>query len=118
MGGGNDGETGTGIPRMEGSLKAEDIEQRFAPGALGQSKGENPMRPAPVFGPGSLDYAGPESPGDGGSTGESAAAAVPTGFEPDPADRVGARSAKGRRSARPRPMRPGCGTASRPAAPS
>jgi hypothetical protein len=91
--GGEDGDPGTGIPRKEGALTAQDIEDRFAPGALGQSKGESPMLAAPVFGPGSLDYAGPES------TAEAAAAAepAPTGFEPDPADRVGARSAKGRR---------------------
>jgi hypothetical protein len=59
------------------------------------------MLEAPVFGPKSLDYAGPEpaelGSGDAGSVAGSAAAAVATGFEPDPADRVGARSAKGRR---------------------
>jgi hypothetical protein len=46
------------------------------------------MGPAPVFGPGSLDYAGPESEPE---------PPAPTGFEPDPADRVGARSARGSR---------------------
>jgi len=98
--GDEDGEGSLGIPMVEGSAEAtRDIAERFAPGAPRQPKGPNPLRPAPVFGPGSLDYAGPESTDGEGSTGGSAAAAaaVATGFEPDPADRVGARSAKGRR---------------------
>jgi hypothetical protein len=99
-GSGDDGEGALGIPLMEDNPEAtRDIAERFAPGAPRQPKGPNPLRPAPVFGPGSLDYAGPESTDGGGSAGGSgaAAAAVATGFEPDPADRVGARSAKGRR---------------------
>ena len=101
---GDDGDEGPGIPMVEGSPEAtRDIAERFAPGAPRQPKGPNPLRPAPVFGPGSLDYAGSESADDVGSVGGSAggtaaaAAAVATGFEADPADRVGARSAKGRR---------------------
>ena len=55
------------------------------------------MLEAPVFGAESLDYAGPASGDAESAEGSAAAAAVATGFEPDPADRVGARSAKGRR---------------------
>ena len=105
---GDDGDGGTGIPQMEGNPEAQrEGEARLAPDAPRRPKGTNPMRAAPVFGTGSLDYAGPESgdagSGDAGSAAAgsaaagSAAAAVATGFEPDPADRVGARSAKGRR---------------------
>ena len=116
MGGGDEGETGTGIPRMEGALKAQEIEERFAPGALGQSKGANPMLPSPIFGPELLDYAG--SPGT----------ARPG------ADRLGrrghrVRAGSGRSRRRPvrqgaphrpreRPTTPGCGRASRRVAPS
>jgi hypothetical protein len=88
----------------ESAEATRDIAERFAPGAPRRPKGPNPLRPAPVFGPGSLDYTGPESTDDTGSAGGpvaggtgAAAAAVATGFESDPADRVGARSAKGRR---------------------
>ena len=99
---GDDGEGGLGIPMVEGSPEAtRDIAERFAPGAPRQPKGPSPLRPAPVFGPGSLDYAGPESTDDAASTAATGAAAaaavVATGFETDPADRVGARSAKGSR---------------------
>ncbi len=117
----DDGEGGLGIPMVEGSPEAtRDIAERFAPGAPRQTKGPNPLRPAPVFGPGSLDYAGPESTDDAGSVGGSAggtvavAAAVATGFEPDPADRVGARSAQGEAHRTGHaPRTPGCGRASR-----
>jgi hypothetical protein len=103
-GGGDEGDaggSGTGIPRAPGNPEAQqEGEERLAPDAPRGPRGKNPMLEAPVFGPRSLDYAGPESgeaeSGDAGSAG-SAAAAVATGFEPDPADRVGARSAKGRR---------------------
>jgi hypothetical protein len=99
---GDDGEGGTGIPLMDGNPEAQrEGEARLAPDAPRPPRGKNPMLAAPVFGPGSLDYAGPEpgdtESGDTGSAAGSAAASVTTGFEPDPADRVGARSAKGRR---------------------
>jgi hypothetical protein len=103
----DDGEGGTGIPPMEGNPEAQrEGEARLAPGAPRGPRGKNPLLEAPVFGPGSLDYAGPDpaelGSGDAGSAAGSAAAgsaaaSVATGFEPDPADRVGARSAKGRR---------------------
>jgi hypothetical protein len=91
----DDGESGTGIPRAPGNPQAQqEGEERLAPDAPHGPKGKNPMLAPPVFGPKSLDYAGGDAEsGDAGS----AAAAASTGFEPDPADRVGARSAKGRR---------------------
>ncbi len=107
-GGGGDGNSGTGIDRAQGDLEAQrEGEARLAPDAPRGPKGKNPLLEPPVFGPKSLDYAGPEpaelGSGDAGSSDAGsgaaglAAASGATGFEPDPADRVGARSAKGRR---------------------
>jgi hypothetical protein len=105
---GDEGNSSTGIDRAQGDLEAQrEGEARLAPDAPRGPKGKNPLLEPPVFGPKSLDYAGPEpaelgsadaGSNDAGSGAAAlAAASGPTGFEPDPADRVGARSAKGRR---------------------
>jgi hypothetical protein len=75
--GGGDGGTGsgTGIPTAPGDPSAQRLyDEGVAAGIRPRPKGPKPVLPAPA----------------GGASGA-------TGFEPDPAERVGARSAKGRK---------------------
>lgn len=80
--GGDGGESTPGVPRP-GSR--EEAVERFARAGT-RPKGPKPTRPPPTFSPASLDYTPPPEP------------TPATGFEPDPADRVGARRATGLRS--------------------
>ncbi len=70
---GNDG-TDSGIPQGEGDPKApQDLREAVAQGVTSGPKGPKPLLPAPGSG----------------------SASTPTGFEPDVADRVGARKSTG-----------------------
>ena len=111
--------TGTGIPLGEGDPNSQRIyDEAVAAGIRPRPKGPKPLLPAPTAASGVGDAgAGAEEVGAGTGTGggsgtgsvAGAAGAVAggagvagvvtgaTGFEPDPADRVGAKSAKGGR---------------------
>ena len=100
-GGGSDGDGRDGdrrdadwaIPRAEGDPGLQPaFEERMAQRDGQGPKGRKPVLPKPTYGPNSLDYAGPGPESESG----------PTGFEPDPADRVGARSSNGMRTLGPR----------------
>jgi hypothetical protein len=93
IGGDGDGDgaggtgAGTGITMSEGDPSAQrNYEEGVAAGIRPPPKGEKPVLPAPTSGSGGADAGGP---GAGGAT------APATGFEPDPADRVGARKLGG-----------------------
>jgi hypothetical protein len=101
-GGGDDGGAGT-IPLAEGDPDLQPaFEERIAQRDGQGPRGRKPVLPAPTYGPGSLDYAGPASEPDSGSGSGSGSGSVPTGFEPDPADRVGARASNGKGALGPR----------------
>ena len=112
--------SGSGIPLAEGDPSAQrNYEEGVAAGIRPRPKGPKPASgPAPTSGSGGADAGRRgDGRGRGGSVGR-VRAATATGFEPDPADRVGARKLGGwaRASARPRRRTPGCGRASRRAA--
>ena len=97
--------SGTGIPTAPGDPSAQRIyDEGVAMGIRPRPKGPKPLLPAPTlrsadarrrigFGRGR----GADRRLRGAARGGAGGAAGPTGFEPDPADRVGARSAKGRK---------------------
>jgi hypothetical protein len=104
---GSDPGSRTGIPLGEGDPSSQRIyDEGVAAGIRPRPKGRKPLLEAPTSRSAGGDDAAVESgvgaTGAGAVTGvaggSGAADAVgPTGFEPDPADRVGAKSAKGRR---------------------
>jgi len=88
------GGSGTGIPQAEGDPSAQRLyDEGVAMGIRPRPKGRKPLLPAPK------ERSAGEDTAAAGSTASAAAGAVAgaTGFEPDPADRVGAVTAKGRR---------------------
>jgi hypothetical protein len=85
--------SGTGITLGDGDPQMTETELR-AELNRPREKGQKPVLPAPTFSAGSLDA--PTNSGAGSSWGpESETATGATGFEPDPADRVGARRSTG-----------------------
>jgi len=93
-----DGGTGsrTGIPLGEGDPSSQrHYDEGVAAGIRPRPKGPKPVLDAPRSRSADADAEG--SGGAAGAAGTAGAAAGATGFEPDPADRVGAKSAKGRR---------------------
>ena len=116
-GDGRDSGSGTGIPTAPGDPSAQRIyDEGVAMGIRPRPKGPKPLLPAPTLRSADADADAGSArarrdrqrwrgwtgsgcaggPATGGGTG-GAGGAAPTGFEPDPADRVGARSAKGRK---------------------
>jgi hypothetical protein len=112
-GGGGDGDSGdggaasgsgTGVTPAPGDPSAQQIyDEGVAMRVQPRPKGRKPLLPAPTFRSGDGD-AGEDhgaAAAAGGAAGSAAAGAAgatgATGFEPHPADRVGARSAKGRK---------------------
>ena len=107
--------SGSGIRLGKGDPNSQRIyDDAVAAGIRPRPKGPKPLLPAPTTrsagdaGAGTgVEGAGPgpgDAPGAGGGagaagavTGAAGVVAGATGFEPDPADRVGAKSAKGRR---------------------
>jgi hypothetical protein len=96
-------DAGPGAPMAEGDPKSQEVyENAMARGATSGPKGPNPMMTQPVSG-GEADEAaaqGAMTP-PAGSTGGGAdpgAESAATGFEPDPAQRVGARLSYGLRA--------------------
>jgi hypothetical protein len=88
--------SGTGIPLGEGDPNSQRIyDEAVAAGIRPRPKGPKPLLPAPTSRSGGGD-AGAAGAAVGG-TGVAGVVTGATGFEPDPADRVGAKSAKGRR---------------------
>jgi hypothetical protein len=103
-GGGDEGDGGTGsgsgIPLGEGDPSAQRIyDEGVAAGIRPRPKGPKPLLPAPTSRAEGAQGADAGASGSTAGSGTSAAAGVggATGFEPDPADRVGAMTAKGRR---------------------
>jgi hypothetical protein len=96
----------SGISLGEGDPNSQRIyDEAVAAGIRPRPKGPKPLLPAStsrsVGGDGGADESGEgvagAAAGVGGGTGAAGVVPGPTGFEPDPADRVGAKSAKGRR---------------------
>jgi hypothetical protein len=95
-GSGSGSGSGTGIPLGEGDPNSQRIyDEAVAAGIRPRPKGPKPLLPAPTSRSGGGD-AGAAGAAVGG-TGVAGVVTGATGFEPDPADRVGAKSAKGRR---------------------
>ena len=101
--GGSDDDGGAGgggtIPLAQGDPDLQRaFEERIARRDGQGPRGPKPVLPKPVYGPKSLDYAGPgPEAGSGSESGSgSGSGSGPTGFEPDPADRVGAIGSNGR----------------------
>jgi hypothetical protein len=91
--GGDGASSSPAIPMGEGDPEMTESELRAYLNRPVE-KGPNPVLPAPTFSAGSLDAAtnsGAGSPSGADANSESGA----TGFEPDPADRVGARRSTG-----------------------
>ena len=103
-GGSDDGSGGDGtVPPGEGDPDWQRaFEERIAQRDGRGPQGRKPVLPKPTFGPKSLDYAGPGSASGSTSDPGSSSGSVPTGFEPDPADRVGARGPNGKGALGPR----------------
>jgi len=103
--GDGDGGTGsgsgshTGIPLGEGDPSSQrHYDEGVAAGIRPRPKGPKPVLDAPGSRSAGADADADESGARaGGAVGAAGAVAGATGFEPDPADRVGAKSAKGRR---------------------
>ena len=87
--------SGSGIPTGEGDPSAQrNYDEGVAAGIRPRPKGPKPLLPAPT--PTSASRSAEADTGAAGSAAGAAATAA-TGFEPDPADRVGAITAQGKR---------------------
>ncbi len=104
-GGGDGANSGSAIPMADGD---PEMTERELAAELNRprQKGRRPVLPAPTFSAGSLDAATNAGAGAGagaragagagaGTWGDAEAGTGATGFEPDPADRVGARRSTG-----------------------
>jgi hypothetical protein len=94
--GGGGAESGSGITLGEGDPQSQRAYDEFvAQGIMPGPKGRKPIRSVPGTGSGSGSGSGSASGSDAAAS-DGASLRMPTGYEPDPADRVGARMNSGK----------------------